>query len=395
MLVAEGRFRSMWNVALAFLICYTAVSVPIEIAFERDLIISFCRAAGATVEHPTSCVSWGVWVCVNFAGMPCHLPPLDPACRLYPDPRPPSLHASRRGSSHASAPHPPNLTCLVPASCLRLDRVLGPRLPVDLFFIIDVLINLRTGYTVEGHFVDDDYEAAAHYLHPATGSFITDFLGSFPLNLILWAAGTAGTTQPSRPPYRLTLSSHPSAVGTADPFQLSQSSDASGSADPGRVNRMLRLLRLTKLFKLARLSKLATYLEYLTILIKVHRRHAHVTCHMPYAACAWHMPRATHHTPSAHATCTCHMHMSHAQVNPALLRIVRLSLISILCCHWFGCLWWLISDLELSHDLRLPDPWQQENNWQPPAWVRHHPTFDVKCAPTHRAPPRRVMFSVS
>ena len=37
----------------------------------------------------------------------------------------------------------------------------------------------ETGYLVEGHFVHDDAAALKHYLHPFTGSFILDFLGSF------------------------------------------------------------------------------------------------------------------------------------------------------------------------------------------------------------------------
>ena len=83
----------------------------------------------------------------------------------------------------------------------------------------------------------------------------------------------------------------------------SATGDGTDSDAVARVNRMLRLLCMSKLFKLARLSKLKKYLEYLVLLVKF---------------------------------------------NPALLRIMRLAIISLLCCHWFGCTWWLVSDLELT-----------------------------------------------
>ena len=62
---------------------------------------------------------------------------------------------------------------------------------------------------------------------------------------------------------------------------------------------MLRLAKLTKLF---RMIKLDWYLEYVEVVMKF---------------------------------------------NPGLLRVFKLCIWSILLCHWFGCIWWLVSDLEI------------------------------------------------
>ena len=51
-----------------------------------------------------------------------------------------------------------------------------------MWFISDIVINMRTGFVKEGHFVNDDWLAAKNYLQ---GSFIMDCLGSFPLNILL------------------------------------------------------------------------------------------------------------------------------------------------------------------------------------------------------------------
>lgn len=44
---------------------------------------------------------------------------------------------------------------------------------VDVWFIADIVINLRTGYVVEGHFVNDDLMAMRHYL---AKSFLFDMV---------------------------------------------------------------------------------------------------------------------------------------------------------------------------------------------------------------------------
>ena len=41
--------------------------------------------------------------------------------------------------------------------------------------------------------------------------------------------------------------------------------------------------------------------------------------------------------------------------NPAVVRMTQIIFGMILCCHWFGCLWWLISELEQT-GVAPPDP---------------------------------------
>jgi len=175
---------------------------------------------------------------------------------------------------------------------------------IDMWFLVDIVVNFRTGYMNEGHFVNDDWLSALKYLK---GSFLFDCLGSFPLNAVLMA------------------------VDPKNPYndQLLQGDEN----DPGvgRVNKMLRLLRMAKLAKLARMAKLAKYLENFEEFF-----------------------------------------------NPGMLMVFKLIMMLILCCHWFGCLWWLVSDLEISND--FPDsPWYGgENKWQTPFWLKHADTFAMK-----------------
>jgi hypothetical protein len=108
--------------------------------------------------------------------------------------------------------------------------------------------------------------------------------------------------------------------------------DAAGSA--ARANRLLRLLRLTKLAKLARMAKLRKYLASFEEFI-----------------------------------------------NPGVLAVTSLSAAALLCCHWFGCLWWLVSDLEISE----PDLMHQwyagvENTWHPPVWLKNEENLGAKYA---------------
>ena len=49
---------------------------------------------------------------------------------------------------------------------------------VDVWFMLDIALNFRTGYMAEGHFVSDDWLVAKAYLK---GSFVVDCLGTFPL----------------------------------------------------------------------------------------------------------------------------------------------------------------------------------------------------------------------
>jgi len=241
----NSRFRTVWNIFLAMMICYCGIQVPLEIAFETDMVDSMCTTRsleGVKVTLRAQCVSFQLWFWYNFI--------------------------------------------------------------VDLFFISDIVINLRTGYVKEGHFVNDDWLAAKNYLK---GSFFIDVLGSFPLTILLMMI------QPDNP--------------YGDVIEDQE------SVDPGvgRVNRMLRLLRLAKLAKLFRMAKLAKYLSNFEEFL-----------------------------------------------NPGVLAVVKLGTIALMCCHWFGCLWWLISDLELS-EKELESPWYAgENSWHPPIWLREETSLFTK-----------------
>ena len=225
----DSRFRTTWNVLLALLICYSGVVVPMEIAFERDLIISMCR-----LDHQSASVTDSALNSITYASGEC------PSFLVW----------------------------------------FSFNLIIDTFFILDVIINFRTGFIVEGHFVSDDWLAAKNYFF---GTFFIDFLGSFPLNLILWAV------------------------------QSSEATTSGEALEAGRANRVLRLFRLMKLAKLARLVKLKSYMQYLALLVKF---------------------------------------------NPALLRIFQLWLWAIFCCHWFGCVWWFIADMELTFPVDFISPHQ-------------------------------------
>ena len=99
---------------------------------------------------------------------------------------------------------------------------------VDLSFLMDILLNFRTGFMVEGEVVTETARIARHYLR---STFALDLIGAFPINIIL---------------------------------DLASSEDDSGSGT-ARLNRQLRLLRFFKLNRLLRLSKLSTYLKYLEL----------------------------------------------------------------------------------------------------------------------------------
>jgi len=237
----DSRFRTIWNVMLAVFICYCGIAVPLEIAFETDMVESMC-GTGEQKLLRADCPSFQWWFWLNFI--------------------------------------------------------------IDMWFITDIVVNFRTGYVVEGHFVNGDRDAACHYLK---GSFFMDCLGSFPLNLMLMAITPDN-------PYGDVIEGE------------------GGGTDVGRINRMLRLIRMAKLAKLARMFKLAKYLDG-----------------------------------------------AEAIINPGMLSVIKLILISLLCCHWFGCLWWMISDLEMQAEMGLDNPWYTgENNWRPPHWLKNEPDMATK-----------------
>ena len=89
------------------------------------------------------------------------------------------------------------------------------------------------------------------------------------------------------------------------------------SDSAARLNRQLRLLRLFKLNRMLRFVRLAKKLKYLELLVKF---------------------------------------------NPSVLRVAKLFFFMMLMCHWLGCAWWFVSDIELSV---TDTPTVPQNAWQP------------------------------
>ena len=65
----DSRFRSGWNVCLAFLILYCGFAVPLEIAFETDMVESMCRIESdpfGPTQRRDECVDYLLWFWLNF-----------------------------------------------------------------------------------------------------------------------------------------------------------------------------------------------------------------------------------------------------------------------------------------------------------------------------------------
>ena len=178
----ESPFRTRWNLLLAIGIIYCSIAVPLEIAFEPDMVQAMCT-----------------------------------------DPKDPYGPISFRGN------------------CIPYLQWYWGNALVDLFFIIDIVLNFRTGFMLEGHLVADDWEVAKAYVH---GSFVMDAIGSFPINIVTMLAN------PDNP------------YGDAQIAEM-QAQQAGGSMDAARANRMLRLVRMAKLTKLFRMRRLAKSMEAL------------------------------------------------------------------------------------------------------------------------------------
>ena len=178
----ESPFRTRWNLLLAIGIIYCSIAVPLEIAFEPDMVQAMCT-----------------------------------------DPKDPYGPMSFRGN------------------CIPYLQWYWGNALVDLFFIIDIVLNFRTGFMLEGHLVADDWEVAKAYVH---GSFVMDAIGSFPINIVTMLAN------PDNP------------YGDAQIAEM-QAQQAGGSMDAARANRMLRLVRMAKLTKLFRMRRLAKSMEAL------------------------------------------------------------------------------------------------------------------------------------
>ena len=193
---------------------------------------------------------------------------------------------------------------------------------VDIFFIIDIVINFRTGYMHEGHFVNDDWMVMSAYLKE---SFIMDVASTIPLGIIQMLASP----------------DNPYGDEQITQMQIAAEQAAGGSSEnSAQTARMLRLLRLAKLTKLARMRKLAKLAESFE-----------------------------------------------EYINPGVLAVSKLVFISLFCCHLFGCLWWMISDLEISEELAgtmSPDSWfstpytSGPNEWHPPHWLKNEASLTMK-----------------
>ena len=99
---SKERVRSLWNVLLAVMICYCGIAVPLEIAFEADMIVAMC----------------------------------------------PNRAAADAGSSSSSDASTSSLSSLA-FECGGFLTWFCINLVVDVFFVVDVLVNLRTGYIVQ------------------------------------------------------------------------------------------------------------------------------------------------------------------------------------------------------------------------------------------------------
>ena len=262
----ESRFCSTWNVVLAFFILYCAIAVPLEIAFESDMVRAFCTRP----EDPfgpqifrQECDSFQLWFWLNFL--------------------------------------------------------------VDVWFMIDITINFRTGYMHEGHFVNDDWPVMKAYL---TGAFGLDVAGTIPLGIIQML------TNPDNP------------FGDEQITQMQMAADEAaggGSGNSAQSARMLRLMRMAKLTKLARMRKLAKVLESFE-----------------------------------------------EYLNPSVLAVFKLIFILLFCCHLFGCLWWMISDLEIAEEVDgtssfswMSTPYYAigssgKNEWHPPHWLKNDASVTMK-----------------
>jgi hypothetical protein len=93
----DSRFRSSWNIFLAFFILYCGIAVPLEIAFEADMVDAMCGVGEMRVLR-AQCNDFQLWFWGNFL--------------------------------------------------------------VDIFFMCDIAVNFRTGYVHEGQYISDGRLAA-------------------------------------------------------------------------------------------------------------------------------------------------------------------------------------------------------------------------------------------
>lgn len=101
-------------------------------------------------------------------------------------------------------------------------------------------------------------------------------------------------------------------------LELASPADYSGGGQndaTARLNKQLRLLRIAKLNRLLRLSKLSNSLKAVEVLLSF---------------------------------------------NPSFIRVLKLVLVMVCCCHYMGCAWWLVANLELDSALSPTNGWQPD-----------------------------------
>ena len=193
---------------------------------------------------------------------------------------------------------------------------------VDVFFMIDIAVNVRTGYMKRGIFVRDARLICHHY---AKGGALIDVLSSLPIGLILTASLPATWCDPISSGNLSVVESSASTgifiapvvtsvfsslnVNASELDCESDSSDAAlrcyvacdedGGSLLGRANRMIRLLRF---FKVVRAIRLGSYLQSM---------------------------------------------FDVANFNPGLFRLIICLFSMLLACHWIGCFWYFILEVEL------------------------------------------------
>ena len=240
-------------------------------------------------------------------------PPLSPPSRYHP----------RQVRAFCTVPHDPYGPLAFRHECQPYLLWFWLNFIVDVYFVIDIVINFRTGFMHEGHFVNDDWMVMSAYLKQ---SFIMDVAGTIPLGIIQMLGN------PDNP------------FGDEQITQMqiaaAEQAEGGGSSSSAQSARMLRLLRLAKLTKLARMRKLAKVVESFE-----------------------------------------------EYINPGVLAVSKLVFISLFCCHLFGCLWWMISDLEIAEELAgtmTPDSWfstpytSGPNEWHPPHWLKNEASLTMK-----------------
>ena len=189
---------------------------------------------------------------------------------------------------------------------------------VDVIFMVDLVINFRTGYMQRGIFVRDARLICERY---ATHGALIDLVSSLPISLILtmglqdtWcnpvASGNLSVVT------AIAGENHMAVVDwVIAPFHNGSVGCESDSIDPelrcylacaqdsssllGRANRMIRLIRF---FKVVRAARLSSYLEGV---------------------------------------------FDVAHFNPGLFRLNLCLLGMLLACHWIGCIWYFILEPEL------------------------------------------------